>query len=90
MRVLGVVLLLTCGGVEESTAEEPRIIIPGKVTPWLHVEGASVDGKVMPTGVAFDARGEGWRVSCLNGVTPRLEPGDRGALRLFCGWPAEL
>ena len=79
--ILAVVALLSCGAPEDFAPPEyePRIIIPGKVTPWLHVEGDSIDGKVTPTGVAFDDRGEGWRVSCLNGATPRFEAG-----RLFC------
>lgn len=87
MRAMALVVLLSCGAPEEAETE-PRIIIPGKVTPWLHVEGDAPDGKVMPTGVAFDARSEGWRVSCLNGVTPRIEFGRDGAAgRLFCGQP---
>lgn len=90
MRATALLLLLACGAPPELEPEpEPRIIIPGKITPYLHVAGdVDEDGKVNPTGVAFDARAIGWRVSCLNGVTPRLEPGDQGAMRLFCGWPA--
>lgn len=92
MRVFAAaVVLMACGApepVEGAPEAEPRIIIPGKITPWLHVEGETSGDKVaMPTGVAFDARAQGWRVSCLNGVTPRMEVGDRGALRLFCGQP---
>lgn len=61
----------------------------GKITPRLSVNGDyAPDGAFLPTGVAFDARPDGWRVSCLNGVTPRFKPGDRGAMRLLCGSPA--
>lgn len=90
MRATALLLLLACGAPPELEEPEPRIIIPGKITPYLHVAGdVDEDGRVNPTGVAFDARAIGWRVSCLNGVTPRLEPGDNGALRLYCGQPRE-
>jgi hypothetical protein len=88
MRALLLAAVLSCGGPEDVEPEAPRIVIPGKITPWLHVEGETLGDKVvMPTGVAFDERPDGWRVSCLGGATPRVEPGERGALRLHCGSP---
>lgn len=78
MRALILAMTLSCGAPAE-TETDPRIVIPGKITPWLHVHGETVDGKVVPTGVAFDARPNGWLVTCLNGASPRLEAG-----RLFC------
>lgn len=80
MRALALLAMLSCGAPEDALEPEPNIIIPGKITPWLHVHGDTVDGKVVPTGVAFDARPEGWLVTCLSNETPRLEAG-----RLFCG-----
>lgn len=89
MRFLLISAALTCGGPSEDVAVAPRVETGGKITPWLSVNGDyAPDGAFLPTGVAFDARPDGWRVSCLNGVTPRFEPTDHGAMRLLCGWPA--
>lgn len=83
--MLALAVLLSCGA-PEADEPEPRIIIPGKITPYLHVEGDEVGGKVNPTGVKFDARPEGWRVSCLNGATPFVAMTLDG-MRLVCTPP---
>jgi len=82
MRWLLLAVAVECGSAE-TAAPTPRIETGGRVTPWLSVNGEQ-RAEWMPTGVAFDGRPEGWRLSCLNGVTGSFRPADNGAWTFDC------
>lgn len=94
--VMLIALAAACGPLPE----EPATTMPpagwlesnGPLVPWLSVNGEHVPGAGpadwLPTGVAFDARAEGWRISCLpvgrKYPVLRFEQLGGGALQLRC------
>lgn len=85
--------LARCGPPPELEPEQPPDLIEGlhgPLVPMLSVNGelvpdAGLPNDWRPTGVAFDSRREGWRISCLRGLQLQFGAGDTpDSLRLFC------
>lgn len=83
MRYALLLAFVACGEPPTEPERAPRIEAHGKLTPWMSVNGDTVAGQFLPTGVAFDDRPEGWRISCLDGALPTfVHEGE--AVRLSC------
>lgn len=92
MKRLFLLSLLACGAEPEELVADaggaPAVESGGRVPPYLSVNGESSPGPDnpdwYPTGVAFDSRAAGWRLSCLNGRQPYLSAAGDGFLSLRC------
>lgn len=95
MKTYLLLCLAACGGVDGDEPQPHPTDVPstgieagGPVTPYLSVNGETspLPGapEWYPTGVAFDSRGAGWRLSCLNGRMPAVTVWGDGFIRVRC------